>query len=307
MSASLKVAVLLGGMSAERDVSLATGKAVMDALGRLGHQAVAIDAGRDLPARLAEAAPDAVFNALHGRWGEDGAVQGVLEILGIPYTHSGIAASAVAMDKALAKRVFASAGLPLAEGRVVSRAALYAGDPLPRPYVVKPVNEGSSVGVAIIADDGQPVNAARPGPWHDFDVLLVEEYIPGRELSVAVLDDTALGVVELAPTRGFYDYEAKYTDGLTRHLMPAPIHADAAKAAADAALAAHRLLGCRGVSRTDFRYDDGKGEPGRLALLEINTQPGMTPLSLVPEIAAHAGIGFDQLVARLLAGAAVGK
>lgn len=307
MSGGKTIAVLMGGLSAEREVSLATGRAVCAALERLGHKVVAVDAGRDLAARLAEIAPDIAFNALHGRWGEDGAVQGVLELMAIPYTHSGIAASAVAMDKALAKRVFASAGLPLAEGRVVSRDMLYAGDPLARPFVVKPVNEGSSVGVAIIADDGEPITSARPGPWQDFATLLVEAYVPGRELSVAVLDDQALGVVELVPEGGFYDYRAKYTDGVTRHVMPAPISAQIEHMAMDAALTAHRLLGCRGVSRSDFRYDDGGGEPGRLALLEINTQPGMTPLSLVPEIAAHVGIGFDDLVARLVADAATGK
>ncbi|RME64788.1 MAG: D-alanine--D-alanine ligase, partial [Alphaproteobacteria bacterium] len=184
---------------------------------------------------------------------------------------------------------------------------LFAGDPLPRPYVVKPVNEGSSVGVVIVGNDDPPLDAAAAGPWRDCARLLVEEYIPGRELSAAVLDDEALGVIELAPTRGFYDYEAKYTDGVTRHAMPAPIDRDTYQAALKTALAAHRAVGCRGVSRADFRYDDTGGTPGRLVLLEINTQPGMTPLSLVPEIAAHRGLGFDQLVARLLADAAIGK
>ncbi|MFZ5609552.1 MAG: D-alanine--D-alanine ligase [Pseudomonadota bacterium] len=308
MSASLHVAVLMGGWSAEREVSLTSGRACAAALERLGHRVSVVDADRALAARLAALKPDVVFNALHGRWGEDGCVQGLLEVLGIAYTHSGVAASAVAMDKPLAKALFAAAGLPLAHGVLVTPRDVYSRDPLPRPYVLKARNEGSSVGVAIIAEGANypnPIAPDVPGPWRDYDQLLAEEFIPGRELSVAVLDGEALGVLELRPSRGFYDYDAKYTAGVTAHFMPAPIHQEAYAEAMAIAAAAHRALGCRGVSRADLRYDDTGGEPGRLVLLEVNTQPGMTPLSIVPEIAAHAGIGFDALVGRILASSGV--
>lgn len=291
------VAVLMGGWSSERAVSLTSGAACARALERAGYHVTAIDVTRDLGRLLAALTPrpDAVFNALHGRWGEDGCIQGVLEILGIPYTHSGVRASALAMDKQAAKQAFAGAGLRCPEGRVVGRAAAHrVMDP---PYVVKPVREGSSVGVMIVraGDNGAPLDRAA---WPHGEEVLVERYIPGRELTVAVMGDRALGVTEIRPRdEGFYDYEHKYTEGRADHLLPAPVPEPVAEAAMATALAAHRALGCRGVSRCDFRYDDGAGGPDGLYLLELNTQPGMTPLSLVPEQAAHAGIDFEALVA----------
>jgi len=303
---ALRVAVLMGGWSSEREVSLTSGKAVAEALRRLGHEVIAIDLDRDIAARLQDARPDVVFNALHGTPGEDGSVQGLLDLMGLPYTHSGVAASAVAMDKPLAKIVLERAGLRMPRGQVVTSAGLFQGDPMPRPYVLKPTNEGSSVGVAIVTEDsncGNPVNASAAGPWQHYPELLAEAFIPGRELTVAVLDNEPLAVTELKPKRGFYDYDAKYTDGVTEHVVPARVHPAIETEARMMALAAHRALGCRGVSRSDFRYDDTAGEPGMLYLLEVNTQPGMTPLSLVPEQAAFRGIGFDALVARILASA----
>jgi D-alanine-D-alanine ligase len=259
---------------------------------------------RDLAALMSALtpAPDAVFNALHGRGGEDGTVQAVLDFLQIPYTHSGVLASSVAMDKPMAKAVFAKAGLPLAEGMVVTREALAAADPLPAPFVVKPPNEGSSVGVRIVRenDNSWREEAAR---W-PFAEALVETFVPGREITVAVMDDRALGVCEITTDAGFYDYTAKYAAGGSQHLVPAPIHPDAYAAALDIGLRAHRALGCRGVSRADLRYDDTQGEPGRLILLEVNTQPGMTPTSLVPDIARHAGIDFAALVSWMVENAA---
>lgn len=306
----MKVAVLLGGWSAEREVSLVSGRACADALTRLGHEVIEIDMGRDVAARLAEAAPDVVFNALHGTPGEDGSVQGLCALLGLPITHSGVAASAIAIDKALTKRLLGAYGVPMPEGEVVARAALFAADPMPRPFVVKPVREGSSVGVAIVGEDhpaGKPIRADAPGPWQEFDELLIERFIPGRELTVAVLQQSdgrpePLAVTELRPTSGFYDYAAKYTDGLTVHACPADIPTDIASLALRHAAFAHAMIGCAGVSRSDFRWDEARGERG-LYLLEINTQPGMTPLSLVPEQALYRGIGFDELVGRILAAA----
>ena len=298
------VAVLMGGWSAEREVSLSSGKECAAALVKRGYTVRTIDVGRDLDALTAalKPRPDAVFNALHGRGGEDGTVQGVLEFLRIPYTHSGVLASAVAMNKPLAKTVFAAAGLPLAEGRVVSRAELIAADPMPAPFVVKPTNEGSSVGVRIVRphDNSWREEAAR---W-SFEEALVERFIPGRELTVAVMADRALGALEIRPRGTFYDYTAKYAAGGSDHLMPAPIHPIAYEQALDIALRAHRALGCRGVSRADLRYDDTAGEPGRLYLLEVNTQPGMTPTSLVPDIARHVGIDFPELVGWMVENAA---
>ena len=291
---SAHVAILMGGWSAEREVSLVTGAAISAALKVRGYRVTEVDADRNLAAVLTDVKPDVVFNALHGRWGEDGCVQGLLEILGLPYTHSGVRASALAMDKPVAKRIFKEAGLRVADDAVVASAQLFDAEPLPRPFVVKPSNEGSSVGVAIIKE-GDNFAPDQPGPWQTFDEVMVETYVPGREVTSAVMGDRVLGVLELQPTRGFYDYEAKYTEGVTDHVMPAPIHADAYEEARESALAAHRALGCRGVTRADFRYDDRDGEPGRLYLLETNTQPGMTPLSLVPEIAAHEGISFEDL------------
>lgn len=296
------IVVLMGGWSAEREVSLQSGGAIADAAQRLGYSVTRLDMTREVAADLARLKPDVVFNALHGTPGEDGSVQGLLEILGLRYTHSGVACSALAMDKQASKAVLASAGIRVPGGMVVESAALAHGDPLPRPYVLKPVNEGSSVGVAIIdasTNAGQPINLASPGPWQDFPRLLAEPFIAGRELTVAVLGNRALGVTELRVTRGFYDYAAKYTDGITRHVLPADIPDDIAEAAQVTALHAHRLLGCHGVSRSDYRWDDSLGPEG-LYLLEVNTQPGMTRLSLLPEQAAHVGIGFDELVAMMI-------
>jgi len=293
----------MGGWSAEREVSLTSGKAVAAACERLGYRVTALDMGRNVAARLAELKPDVVFNALHGTPGEDGSVQGMLDLMGIPYTHSGLTTSAVAIDKQLTKTLLTKAGIRMPGGRVVESESIFAGDPLPRPYVLKPVNEGSSVGVAIVTDGcnyGNPISREAKGPWQEFDELLAEPFIPGRELTVSVLNGEALAVTELQPTQGFYDYEAKYTDGLTRHVVPAPIHPDATREAMEMAVNAHNALGCRGVSRADFRYDDTTGEPGTLYLLEVNTQPGMTPLSLVPEQATYRGISFDALVGMLI-------
>lgn len=298
MTGAKRVVVLMGGASAEREVSLASGAECAKGLRDAGYDVATADVGRDVGAlvKALTPKPDVVFNALHGRFGEDGCIQGVLDLMGIPYTHSGLLASALAMDKAVAKQVFTHAGITCPGGRVIDAAELLAGDPLPRPYVVKPNNEGSSVGVRIV-QPGDNLPLPEECGWHVGQRLLVEPYIAGRELTVGVMGDRALTVTELRPKVGFYDYKAKYTEGKTEHLVPAPIHESAARQAMDAALAAHRALGCRGVSRSDFRYDDTGGEPGKLYLLEINTQPGMTPLSLVPEQAKHLGIPFPQLVA----------
>ena len=300
-----RVAVLYGGMSAEREVSLSSGGQVIVALREAGYEVVPVLVGDDLRAVIAalEPRPDAVFNALHGRFGEDGAIQGVLDWLGIPYTHSGVRASALAMDKAAAKAVFVAAGLPVAAGGMVDVAALEAGDPMALPYVIKPVNEGSSVGVEIMREGGNRRAAVAAG-WRYGGAAMVEEYIPGRELTVAVMGDRALAVTEIAPNTAFYDYEAKYADGGSRHVIPAALDAGVYARALEVALAAHRVLGCRGASRADFRYDDTKGEPGRLVLLEINTQPGLTPTSLLPEQAAHHGMSFPQLCAWMVENAA---
>jgi D-alanine-D-alanine ligase len=239
-----------------------------------------------------------VFNALHGVPGEDGSVQGMLDLMGIPYTHSGMVTSVIAIDKELTKQCLVPAGIPMPKGTMVDSESLYAADPLPRPYVLKPLNEGSSVGVAIVTEGsnyGNPIARDAKGPWQEFDRLLAEPFIKGRELTVAVLGDTALCVTELKPKSGFYDFNAKYTDGLTEHICPAEIPADVAQYMLDTALRAHQLLGCKGASRTDFRWDDAAGMDG-VFVLEINTQPGMTPLSLVPEQARHVGISYEQLV-----------
>ncbi|MDE2006897.1 MAG: D-alanine--D-alanine ligase, partial [Rhodospirillales bacterium] len=301
-----RIAVLYGGISAEREVSLASGTQVIAALGEAGYAVTPIEVGADLAALLAALTPppDAVFNALHGRFGEDGAIQGVLDWLGIPYTHSGIRASALAMDKVAAKTLFAAAGLAVPRGRLVSREELGAADPLPLPYVVKPANEGSSVGVEIVrCGDNRRAEIARD--WRFGAAALVEEYIAGRELTVGVMGETPLAVTEIvAADGGFYDYEAKYAAGGSRHVIPAPVHPATTERALSMALAAHRALGCRGASRADFRYDDTAGEPGRLVLLEVNTQPGLTPTSLLPEQAAHRGIGFPALCAWMVEQAA---
>lgn len=299
---SLHIAVLMGGWSNEREVSLMSGAGVADALESLGHRVTRIDMDRDVAARLSEAKPDIVFNALHGSPGEDGTVQGMLDLMGLKYTHSGLATSVIAIDKVLTKQALVPHGVPMPGGRIVRSEELYARDPLPRPYVLKPVNEGSSVGVAIVTEEGNygtPISAEAKGPWQEFDELLAEPFIRGRELTTAVLGGEALGVTELKPKSGFYDYDAKYTDGMTDHICPAQIPDDVAEACKAIALRAHRLLGCKGASRADFRWDDTQGVEG-LFLLEVNTQPGMTPLSLVPEQARYLGISYPELVQRIV-------
>jgi len=302
---SRSVAVLMGGWSSEREVSLVSGRGCADALASVGYDVRRIDVTRDLDALVAALVPrpDVVFNALHGTGGEDGTIQGVLECLRLPYTHSGVLASAVAMHKPTANAVFAAAGLPVPGGKVLSREALAAGDPLPRPFVVKPPSEGSSVGVRIVrVNDNSWAEEARAWAYPD---ALAEPFIPGRELTVAVMGERALGVLEIRPNNTtMYDYTAKYAPGGSTHIMPAPIHPHAYEQALDISLRAHRALGCRGVSRADLRYDDTMGEPGRLVLLEVNTQPGMTPTSLVPDIAKRAGIDFAQLVRWMVENAA---
>jgi D-alanine-D-alanine ligase len=303
----LHVAVLMGGWANEREVSLSSGAGVADALEERGHKVTRIDMGRDVAQRLAEARPDVVFNALHGVPGEDGTVQGMLDLMGLPYTHSGLATSVIAIDKQLTKQALVPHGIPMPGGRIVTREELYERDPLPRPYVLKPVNEGSSVGVAIVTADsnvGNPISSAAKGPWQEFAELLAEPFIKGRELTAAVIDGPdgprALGVTELVIDNGFYDYEHKYTAGQTQHIFPAPLPPAITALCEAYAVKAHQVLGCHGTSRTDFRWDDGAGEAG-LFVLETNTQPGMTPLSLVPEQAAHCGIPYADLVELLVA------
>ncbi|WP_373492128.1 D-alanine--D-alanine ligase [Parasphingorhabdus sp.] len=302
MTNKLHVAVLMGGWSAEREVSLMSGKGVADALEKNGHQVSRVDMDRNIAMVLDGIRPDVVFNALHGVPGEDGSVQGMLDLMQIPYTHSGLATSVIAIDKELTKQQLVPAGIPMPKGKVVSSASLYEADPLPRPYVLKPVNEGSSVGVAIVTDDsnyGHPIGRDSAGPWQEFDELLAEPFIRGRELTTAVLGGKALCVTELKTAQGFYDYDAKYTEGLTEHVCPAKIPRAIERLCLDYALRAHQVLGCQGTSRTDFRWDDEQGAAG-LFVLETNTQPGMTPLSLVPEQARQMGISYEQLVEIIL-------
>jgi D-alanine-D-alanine ligase len=299
----LHVAVLMGGWSSERPVSLMSGEGVAEALESKGHKVTRVDMGRDVALKLAEARPDVVFNALHGTPGEDGTVQGMMDLMGLTYTHSGLATSVIAIDKELTKQALVPHGIPMPGGRIVETADLFERDPLPRPYVLKPVNEGSSVGVAIVTAEGNygdPIAKNARGPWQEFDRLLAEPYIRGRELTTAVLGDKALMVTELRPKSGFYDFDAKYTDGMTDHICPAEVPEDIAQACKTLALQAHRLLGCRGTSRSDFRWDDSQGVEG-LFLLEVNTQPGMTPLSLVPEQARHLGMDYATLVEAIVA------
>ena len=289
------VAVLMGGWSAERDVSLRSAKACADALGRRGYRVTPIDVGRDIAVTLTGTNPDVALNVLHGRPGEDGTLQGLLEILGIPYTHSGVLASAVAMQKDTAKVLFRAAGVPVAEDRVVSRLEAAKAHVMAPPYVIKPVAEGSSVGVFIVTEEHpNPPQELFRDDWPFGDRVMVERYMPGKELTCAVLGDRALDVIEIVPATRFYDYEAKYAAGGSRHLLPAPILPNVYQEVRRLSLAAHSALGCRGVSRADFRYDD-RGT-GKLICLEVNTQPGMTETSLVPELAAYAGITFDELV-----------
>ena len=295
----MHVAVLKGGWSAEREVSLNSGAAVEDALSALGHKVTAIDVGPNVAEDLKNAKPDVAFNALHGRFGEDGCMQGILELLKIPYTHSGVLASAVAMDKPMAKVVFAAAGIRCAQGKVVHKDELMGRDPMPRPYVVKPANEGSSVGVKLVFENDNFFFTKENWPYGE--TVLVEKYIAGRELTVAVLDDVPLGVTEITTQSGFYDYDNKYTAGGSTHICPAPLPKDKYDEVMELAVRAHKALGCRSLSRSDFRYDE-QGD-GQFYILETNTQPGMTRLSLSPELAAYAGISFNELVARLIASA----
>ena len=300
---ALHVVVLMGGWSNERPVSLMSGEGVATALESKGHKVTRLDMDRDVAIRLAETKPDVVFNALHGCPGEDGAVQGMMDLMGITYTHSGLATSVIAIDKELTKQALVPHGIPMPGGRIVETRELFVRDPLPRPYVLKPVNEGSSVGVAIVTDSsncGNPIRKDASGPWQDFDQLLAEPFIRGRELTTAVIGGQALMVTELKPKSGFYDFDAKYTDGMTEHICPADLPAEITQACLDVALRAHRLLNCRGPSRSDFRWDDNCGADG-LYLLEVNTQPGMTPLSLVPEQARHAGLDYPELVEAIIA------
>ena len=301
--ASPRVAVLMGGPSAERDVSLVSGRECAAGLRAAGYDVVEVEAGPDLCASLSAISPDVVFNALHGRWGEDGCVQGLLEWMGLPYTHSGVLASALAMDKSRTKDIYRAAGLPVMPHVLVALSEVAAGHVMPPPYVVKPNNEGSSVGIHIVraGDNAPPLADGMPTTA----LVMVEAYAPGRELTVTVMGDRALCVTDIV-TAGWYDYEAKYAPGGSHHVVPAAIPDDIAQACLEHALRAHRGLGCRGLTRTDFRWDEGKGLAG-LVLLETNTQPGMTPTSLSPEQAAHCGIAFPDLCAWIVEDASCGR
>jgi len=291
------VAVLMGGWSAEREISLRSGRACADALDRCGYRVTRIDVGRDIAGVLATVKPDAALNVLHGRPGEDGTLQGLLEVIGVPYSHSGVLASALAMHKETAKAVFRAAGIPVAEGLVASRFDAARDHLIPPPYVVKPVAEGSSVGVFMVTEQhAHPPQELNREDWPYGDQVMVEKYIAGKELTCAVMREEALGVIEIVPTVRFYDYEAKYAPGGSKHVLPAPISPFVYQQVRELALGAHKALGCRGVSRADFRYDDRIEGTGGLFCLEVNTQPGMTETSLVPELAAHAGTPFDELV-----------
>jgi D-alanine-D-alanine ligase len=295
---SKHVAVLMGGWSAEREVSLSTGAECATALRQAGYRVTEVDVGRDVPLVLAKLKPDVCFNGLHGPIGEDGNIQGMLNVMGIPYTHSGLQASALAMDKPASLNIFMRAEIKCPTGAVISREDALSNTPMEPPYVIKPTDQGSSVGVHIV----HPGDNYRPfvEEWSFGERVLVERFIPGRELTVAVLDGEPFCVTEITSDRGFYDYDAKYAEGGSRHLLPAPLPATITQQALDTAAQAHVLLGCRGVTRSDFRYDDTEQDPGDLYLLELNTQPGMTPTSLVPEQAAHCGMGFPELVSRLV-------
>lgn len=292
------VAVLMGGWSAERPVSLNSGRACAAALESGGYRVTRVDVTPDVARTLADLAPDVAFNALHGPMGEDGRIQGLLEYLRIPYTHSGVLASALAMNKDKAKTILAAAGVPLARGVVCTRFEAARAHVLPAPYVLKPVSEGSSFGVVIVREGrSHPPQEVARDDWPYGDVLLAEEYIPGRELTCAVMGDKALDVIDIRPAVGaFYDYDSKYAPGGSIHVLPADLKPNIYHQVQQSALTAHQALGCRGVTRTDFRYDDGPDGTGRLVALEVNTQPGMTETSLVPEIAAHAGYSFGELV-----------
>jgi len=292
------VAVLMGGWSAERPVSLNSGRGCADALERLGHRVTRVDVDRDIAATLAKLKPDVAFNALHGRVGEDGTIQGVLEILRIPYTHSGVLASALAMQKDLAKVVLQAAGVPVAYGVTVDRHEAARSHALEPPYVLKPVNEGSSFGVVIVKKDrAHPPQEVGRADWPYGDRLLAERFVDGKELTCAVMGERVFDVIEIQPvSEAFYGYDAKYAKGGSVHVLPAKIKPKIYHEVQELALRAHRALGCRGVSRADFRLDESKGESGDLVCLEVNTQPGMTETSLVPDMAAYAGLSFDELV-----------
>lgn len=304
-----KVGVLMGGMSSEREVSLNSGANVADALKQAGYDVFTIDVTADIPAfikTIEREKPDVLFNALHGKYGEDGCIQGLLDLMKIPYTHSGRLASALAMNKDAARKIYQLAGIPVAKGRVVGKADILAGDVLPRPYVLKPISDGSSVGVFIF-DTDTPLFTAETYPYPADASILAEEYIPGREMTVAVLDGKPLGVLEIVPNEDFYDYHAKYTNGGASHIVPAPMPATDYETMMALAAKAHDALGCRGVSRSDFRYDDtDKTKPARIVILETNTQPGMTSLSLVPDIARYAGYTYPELVSLMTENARCG-
>lgn len=292
------VAVLMGGFSSERPVSLSSGKACADALEGEGFRVTRVDVGRDVASVLSELRPDVAFNALHGPFGEDGTIQGILEYLEIPYTHSGVLASALSMDKSQAKHVASAAGIPVAEARVMSRFDFTSEHPMKPPYVVKPVREGSSFGVVIVQEgQSHPPQVITSSDWRYGDRVMVERYIHGRELTCGVMGDVALDVTEVIPTGpDFYDYDAKYAAGGSKHVIPAQLSLNIYQKIQRMALAAHQAMGCRGVSRSDFRYDDRFSDEGEIIWLEINTQPGMTPTSLVPEMAAQSGCSFGDLV-----------
>ena len=293
------VAVLMGGWSAEREVSLNSGKACADALEGEGYRVTRVDVDRRLPERLHEIKPNVCFNALHGKGGEDGTIQGILETLQIPYTHSGVLTSALAMHKGKAKLVFAEAGIPVAEDRIVPRLEAAKSHVMPPPYVIKPVDEGSSVGVFIVREDHtHPPQELTASDWEFADEVMAERYVAGRELTCAVMGDRPLGVIEILPTEGlaFYDYQSKYAPGGSRHVLPAEISPNIYELVQKLSLKAHQALGCRGISRADFRFDDRAGGTGELICLEVNTQPGMTATSLVPELAGHSGLTFGELV-----------
>lgn len=303
--ADTHVAVLMGGWSPEREVSLSSGKGCAAALREAGYKVTEVDAGRDLASVLADLKPDVAFNALHGTWGEDGCVQGLLEVLDLPYTHSGVLASALAFDKQRAKHLLADKGMPVSEGRVISRSEAAAGHAMDVPYVIKPNDQGSSIGVFIVREgDNRPPAELSDPKWQLGDDVLVERFIQGREFTCAVIEGRPWGVIEIKPKTAFYDYEAKYAAGGSEHLLPAPISPELTARIQSLALLAHEGLGCRGVSRSDFIYDEKTGEP---VFLEVNTQPGMTPTSLVPEIAAHGGMSFPDLVAWMVEDASCGR
>jgi len=305
---SKHVAVLMGGWSAEREISLRSGKACADALSRLGYQVTRIDVGRDIASVLGTVKPEVALNVLHGSPGEDGTLQGILEILAIPYTHSGVMASAMAMQKEIAKTLFRAAGVQVPEGLVVPRLEAARRHLIEPPYVIKPLAEGSSVGVYIVtADHAHPPQELTRHDWSYGERVIVEKFIPGKELTCAVMGDQALGVIEIVPTTKFYDYDAKYAPGGSKHLLPAEISSFVYQEVRKVALAAHNALACRGVSRADFRYDDRVDGLGGVFCLEVNTQPGMTQTSLVPELAAHAGITFDELVRWMIEDASLNR